>query len=131
MARPFRGAPTLSSGGSAHGRCAAGPFAPARADRPLFSLPGSAANADEAVLQVTCRLEKSDGSASSLKTLSQSRPLKERTPEAQALTKRVAARRSGLVDKQNAAKARKAAAAGAAPSGPSPQPKAKRKPSGK
>jgi preprotein translocase subunit SecF len=57
--------------------------------------------------------------------------LKERTPEAQALTKRVAARRSGLVDKQNAAKARKAAAAGAAPSGPSPQPKAKRKPSGK
>jgi uncharacterized lipoprotein YmbA len=57
-------------------------FAPAGADRPLFSLPGSAANADEAVLQVTCRLEKSDGSASSLKTLSQSRPLKERTPDA-------------------------------------------------
>jgi len=53
--------------------------------------------------------------------------LKERTPEAQALTKRVAARRSGLVDKQNAAKARKAAATSGSPA----PTKAKRKPSGK
>lgn len=57
-------------------------FAPAGADRPLFSLPGSAANADEAVLQITCRLEKSDGSPISRRTLTQSRPLKDRTPDA-------------------------------------------------
>ena len=57
-------------------------FTPAGPERSIFSLPGSAANADTATLQLTCRLEKSDGTLMSVKTLTQSRPLKERTPDA-------------------------------------------------
>jgi uncharacterized lipoprotein YmbA len=57
-------------------------FAPAGQERSIFSIPGTAANADTAVLQLTCRLEKSDGTPVSVKTLKQSRPLKERTPDA-------------------------------------------------
>jgi ABC-type uncharacterized transport system auxiliary subunit len=57
-------------------------FTPAGPERSIFSLPGNAANADTATLQLTCRLEKSDGTLVSVKTLTQSRPLKERTPDA-------------------------------------------------
>jgi uncharacterized lipoprotein YmbA len=57
-------------------------FAPAGAGRSIFSLPGAAGDADTATLQLTCRLEKSDGTLLSVRTLTQSRPLKERTPEA-------------------------------------------------
>jgi uncharacterized lipoprotein YmbA len=57
-------------------------FTPAGPERSIFSLPGSAGNADTATLQLTCRLEKSDGTLMSVKTLTQSRPLKERTPDA-------------------------------------------------
>ncbi|MEY4378416.1 MAG: hypothetical protein RLZ85_297 [Verrucomicrobiota bacterium] len=55
-------------------------FAPAGPGRSLFSLPGTKPNADTATLQVTFRLEKSDGTLLAAKTLSQSRPLKERSP---------------------------------------------------
>lgn len=55
-------------------------FAPAGPGRSLFSLPGTTANTDTAVLQVTFRLEKSDGTLLATKTLAQSRPLKESTP---------------------------------------------------
>ena len=55
-------------------------FAPAGPGRSLFSLPGTTPNADTATLQVTFRLEKSDGTLLAAKTLSQSRPLKERSP---------------------------------------------------
>ena len=57
-------------------------FTPAGPERSIFSLPGNTANADTATLQLTCRLEKSDGTLISVKTLTQSRPLKERTPDA-------------------------------------------------
>ena len=57
-------------------------FAPAGAGRSLFSLPGTAPSPDTATLQVSYRLEKSDGSLVSAKTLSQARPLKERSPTA-------------------------------------------------
>jgi len=55
-------------------------FAPAGPGRSLFSIPGTTPNTDTATLQITFRLEKSDGSLLATKTLSQSRPLKERTP---------------------------------------------------
>lgn len=55
-------------------------FAPAGAGRSLFSLPGTADSKDTAILQVTARLEKSDGTLVSVQTLTQSRPLKERAP---------------------------------------------------
>jgi uncharacterized lipoprotein YmbA len=55
-------------------------FTPAGPERSIFSIPGTAPNTDTATLQVTFRLEKSDGTLLATKTLSQSRPLKERTP---------------------------------------------------
>ena len=57
-------------------------FAPARPERSIFSIPGTTPNTDTATLQVTFRLEKSDGILVATKTLSQSRPLKERSPNA-------------------------------------------------
>ena len=55
-------------------------FAPAGPSRPLFSLPGTTPNLDTATLQVSFRLEKSDGTLLAAKTLAQSQPLKERSP---------------------------------------------------
>ena len=55
-------------------------FAPAGPGRSLFSIPGTAPNTDTATLQLTFRLEKSDGTLLAAKTISRSRPLKERTP---------------------------------------------------
>jgi hypothetical protein len=55
-------------------------FAPAGSGRSLFSLPGTTTNTDTATLQLTFRLEKSDGTLLSAKTLTQARPLKERSP---------------------------------------------------
>jgi uncharacterized lipoprotein YmbA len=57
-------------------------FAPAGAERSIFSLPGSKDNTSTATLQVTCRVEKADGTPISVKTLTRSRPLKDRTPAA-------------------------------------------------
>lgn len=57
-------------------------YAPAGPQPSIFSIPGTAANKDTASLQVTFRLEKSDGSLLAAKTVSQSRPLKERSPTA-------------------------------------------------
>ena len=57
-------------------------FAPAGPERSIFSLPGGTDKADNATLQLTCRLEKADGTPISVKTLAQSRPLKDRTPAA-------------------------------------------------
>ncbi len=54
-------------------------FAPAAPERSIFSLPGTSPNNDTATLQVTCRLEKSDGTLLAAKTLTRSRQLKERT----------------------------------------------------
>ena len=54
-------------------------FAPAGSGRSIFSLPGTTANTDTATLQLTFRLEKSDGTLLSAKTLTESRPLKERS----------------------------------------------------
>jgi uncharacterized lipoprotein YmbA len=55
-------------------------FEPAAPGRSLFSIPGTAANNDTAIMQVTYRLEKSDGTLLSARTLSRSSPLKERAP---------------------------------------------------
>ena len=55
-------------------------FAPAGPERSIFSIPGMAPNMDTAILQLTFRLEKSDGTLLGAKTISKSRPLKERTP---------------------------------------------------
>ena len=55
-------------------------FAPAGAGRSLFSLPGTTPNPDTATLQVTFRLERSDGTLLVAQTLTQARPLKERAP---------------------------------------------------
>jgi hypothetical protein len=60
-------------------------FTPAGPERSIFSIPGTAANTDTATLQVTYRLEKSDGTLLSSKTAAQSRPLKERSPTEFAL----------------------------------------------
>ena len=57
-------------------------FTPAGPERSIFSIPGTGPNTDTATLQVSYRLEKSDGSLVSAKTLSQARPLKERSPTA-------------------------------------------------
>lgn len=57
-------------------------FATAGPGRSLFSLPGTTPDADTATLQVTFRLEKSDGTLLASRSLSQSRPLKERSPTA-------------------------------------------------
>jgi uncharacterized lipoprotein YmbA len=54
-------------------------FTPAGPGRSIFSIPGTAANTDTATLQITFRLENSDGSLLATKTLTQSRPLKERS----------------------------------------------------
>jgi uncharacterized lipoprotein YmbA len=57
-------------------------FTPAGPGRSLFSLPGTGTKTDTATLQLSCRLEKSDGTPIAVKTFSQSRPLEERTPAA-------------------------------------------------
>lgn len=54
-------------------------FTPAGPGRSIFSLPGTTPNTDTATLQITFRLEKGDGTLLVTKTLSQSRPLKERS----------------------------------------------------
>jgi uncharacterized lipoprotein YmbA len=55
-------------------------FAPAGPGRSLFSLPGTNVSNDTATLQVSFRLEKSDGTLLAAKTVSRSRALKERSP---------------------------------------------------
>ncbi len=55
-------------------------FTSAVSSRSLFTLPGTAENKDAAILQVTYRLEKSDGTTLATGTLSRSTPLKERSP---------------------------------------------------
>jgi uncharacterized lipoprotein YmbA len=57
-------------------------FTPAGAERSIFSLPGGADKTSTASLQLTCRLEKADGTLMSVKTFARSRPLKERAPAA-------------------------------------------------
>lgn len=57
-------------------------FSPERPAPSIFSLPVVSEKKHDAVLQLTCRLEKSDGSLVAVKTLARSRPLKERTPAA-------------------------------------------------
>jgi ABC-type uncharacterized transport system auxiliary subunit len=57
-------------------------FAPAGPERSIFSLPGGTDKASTASLQLTCRLEKADGTLVAVKTFTRSRPLKERTPAA-------------------------------------------------
>jgi len=54
--------------------------APAIAERRFFSLPGGTARPSAASLQLTCRLEKADGTPVSVKTFACSRPLGERAP---------------------------------------------------
>ena len=74
-------------------------FAPAGPERSIFSLPGTGARPDTATLQISCRLEKSDGTLLAAKTLTRSRPLKERTPAAfvQAQSANLATLSSDLV----------------------------------
>jgi uncharacterized lipoprotein YmbA len=57
-------------------------FAPAAPGRSLFSLPGTSETADSAILQATCRLEKSDGTLVTTGTFTYSQPLKTRGSEA-------------------------------------------------
>ena len=57
-------------------------FSPAGPERSIFSLPGGTDKASTASLQLTCRLEKADGTLVAVKTFAQSRPLKERTAAA-------------------------------------------------
>jgi uncharacterized lipoprotein YmbA len=57
-------------------------FTPASPGRSLFSLPGTTTSPDTAVLQVSYRLEKSDGTLVSANTITQACPLKERTSDA-------------------------------------------------
>ena len=57
-------------------------LAPAGTGRSIFSLPGGADKTATATLQLTCRLEKADGTLIGVRTLSQSRALKERSPAA-------------------------------------------------
>lgn len=54
-------------------------FTPASPGRSVFSLPGTADTKDTAILQLTYRIEKADGSLLFSQTLTRSRPLKERT----------------------------------------------------
>jgi len=74
-------------------------FTPAGPERSIFSIPGTTPNTDTATLQITFRLEKSDGTLLATKTLSQSRPLKERSPNtfAQAQSANLAAISAELV----------------------------------
>ena len=55
---------------------------PATPGRSIFSLPGGTDNADTASLQLSCRLEKADGTLVSVKTLTHASPLRERTAAA-------------------------------------------------
>jgi uncharacterized lipoprotein YmbA len=57
-------------------------FAPAGPERSIFSLPGRTDKADTATLQLSCRLEKADGTLVAVKTLTHASPLKERTAAA-------------------------------------------------
>ena len=56
--------------------------APAGAERPFFALPGGAVRPTAASLQLTCRLEKADGTPVAVRTFARSRPLTERAPAA-------------------------------------------------
>jgi len=55
-------------------------FTPAVPSRSIFSLPGTASNTDTATIQISFRLEKSDGTLLATKTIAQSHILKERSP---------------------------------------------------
>ena len=57
-------------------------FAPAGPERSIFSLPGGTDKTSTASLQLTCRLEKADGTLVAVKTLTHASPLKERTATA-------------------------------------------------
>jgi uncharacterized lipoprotein YmbA len=57
-------------------------FTPADPERSIFSFPGGSDKASTASLQLTCRLEKADGTPLAAKTFTQSGPLKERTAAA-------------------------------------------------
>jgi uncharacterized lipoprotein YmbA len=57
-------------------------FTPAAPERSIFSLSGGSGKDSTAMLQLTCRLEKADGILVSIKTFSQSSPLKGRTAAA-------------------------------------------------
>ena len=57
-------------------------FAPAGPERSIFSLPGGTDKVSTASLQLTCRLEKADGTLVAVKTLTHASPLKERTAAA-------------------------------------------------
>jgi len=67
--------------------------APDEPEPSIFSLPGSSVKPGSAAFQITCRLEKSDGTLVGVKTLSESRLLKDRTPASfvQAQSSNVAA----------------------------------------
>ena len=56
--------------------------APRGVERFIFSLPGGADQTSTASWQLTCRLEKADGTPVAVKTFARSRPLKERAPAA-------------------------------------------------
>lgn len=57
-------------------------FAPAGPERSIFSLPGGTDKTSTASLQLSCRLEKADGTLVAVKTLTHASPLKERTAAA-------------------------------------------------
>jgi len=57
-------------------------FAPAGPERSIFSLPGGTDKTSTASLQLTCRLEKADGTLVAVKTLTHASPLKVRTAAA-------------------------------------------------
>ncbi len=57
-------------------------FAPPGPERSIFSLPGGTDKTSTASLQMTCRLEKADGTLVAVKTLAHASPLKERTAAA-------------------------------------------------
>jgi ABC-type uncharacterized transport system auxiliary subunit len=57
-------------------------FTPAAPERSIFSLPGGTDKTSTASLQMTCRLEKTDGTLVAVKTLAHASPLKERTAAA-------------------------------------------------
>ncbi len=57
-------------------------FSPASPEPSIFSLPVISEKKSAATLQLSCRLEKSDGTLVAVRTLERSRPLKDRTPAA-------------------------------------------------
>ncbi len=57
-------------------------LAPSRPERSIFSLPGGTEKPSTATLQLSCRLEKADGTLISVKTLAHASPLKERSAAA-------------------------------------------------